>query len=558
VVVFFHHWVGRERSMVDNEDDLLRVLAPYNVLAMFNGHGHSDLHWKVNGIHGFMARGLYQGTYNLIEVDWKEMRVLRVRKEDRGKDPVEVARIPLAAAPRRRVAFGWDDANIPLLTRRTALAELRSDKETLRERGIKAECSIDGGEYRMMPPDERVEPDRKGPHEGRFVARFPTGDLTSGSHTLTIRMTAPDGEVFRRSEVFRVEQISGHPKRVWDFETGDAIQSHVTATSDTVYVSSLDGKVYALNTEREGKRRWAAGTKGQVVSTPIVDGDYVYAGSLDHSFYAFDRTSGRVRWKHDTGSPVFSTAAIAGGTVCVGGNEKIYGLDAKTGSVKWTQDADGWFQSRAATDGTTFYLGDWANTLYALDAATGTPRWKVKMGRGRTGALGFYYSPAISSPAVANGRVYVCTNDNTLHAVNSQTGEDAWTAKAPTGRDTFGYNSPLVHEDRIYLGGLGKNGDIYAIDARNGEIIWRTATGAENYDSSPVMAGRHVVIGSVQGTFFWIDPATGDIKHRYSIDPGHCFSTPAADSQNLYATSMSGSLFAIKIPDQGIGRTGRR
>ena len=106
VLVFFHHWVGRENPVVDNEDSLLRVLAPYNVVAMFVGHGHSDLHWKVNGIQCFMARGLYQGSYNLVDVDWKELRVLRVRKEDAEKPPELVARVPIAAGPRRRIAFG--------------------------------------------------------------------------------------------------------------------------------------------------------------------------------------------------------------------------------------------------------------------------------------------------------------------------------------------------------------------------------------------------------------------------------------------------------------------
>ncbi len=548
VALFFHHWVGRERPMVDNEDSLLRVLAQYNVVAMFMGHGHSDLHWKVNGIHCFMARGLYQGSYNLVETDWKELRVLRVRKEDKGKEPTLVASIPIAAGPRRRVAFGWDDANIPLLVRRTVLAELRSDKSTVKEKGLKAEYSIDGGEFQMMPPDERVEPERESSHEGRFVARFPTTALTSGSHRITVRLKAPDGETFRRDEVFQVERISGQPKREWEFETGDAVQSHVTVSGDTVYVSSLDGKVYALNAGKDGKRRWAAATKGPVVSTPVVDGELVYAGSLDNTFYAFESSSGKVRWKHDTGSPVFSTAAVAAGTVCFGGNGKIFGLDSRTGSLRWSQPADGWFQARTATDGTTFYLGDWANTLYALDAATGNPRWKVKMGRSKAGALAFYYSPAISSPAVADGRVFVCTNDNTLHAVNVETGKDAWTARAPEGRDTFGYNSPLVVDGKVYLGGLGPNGDLTALDGRSGDVLWRVSTGAENYDSSPIMAGKHVVIGSVRGTFFWVDSATGAVKHQYSIDPGHCFSTPAADSANVYLTSMSGSVFGVKHP----------
>jgi outer membrane protein assembly factor BamB len=327
------------------------------------------------------------------------------------------------------------------------------------------------------------------------------------------------------------------------------IQSSPTLAGDLLYVSSFDGKVHALEA-KTGNRRWTATTKGPIYASPVVVDDTLYIGSMDHYFYAFDAKSGRPKWKYDAGTPLFATAAVSKGTVCFGAYPRIIGLDVTNGKERWTQEAGSFFQSRAASADGVFYLGGWDNTLYALDAVTGTPKWMSKMGRAQAGkgAISFYYSPAIASPTVGDGRVYVCTNDGTLHAVNVQTGKDEWTARAPMGRDTFGHSSPLYVDGKIYVGGLGANGDCYAFDARDGKPLWRCATGAENYDSSPAFAGGLVVIGSVQGRLSWIDASTGTLKHQYTLDPGHCFSTPAFKDKTAYATSMNNNVYAISIP----------
>src|SRR5205814_9543566 len=41
IVIGFHHWIGREEVMVDNEQELLDIVAPYNVRLWLQGHGHS-------------------------------------------------------------------------------------------------------------------------------------------------------------------------------------------------------------------------------------------------------------------------------------------------------------------------------------------------------------------------------------------------------------------------------------------------------------------------------------------------------------------------------------
>jgi outer membrane protein assembly factor BamB len=82
-------------------------------------------------------------------------------------------------------------------------------------------------------------------------------------------------------------------------------------------------------------------------------------------------------------------------------------------------------QSKCATDGERVFIGDWVNTLHAIDAAKGDEVWAVKMGTTKEGKIATPYSPAISSPTVGDGKVYVTTNDGVIHALDTKTGHIA-------------------------------------------------------------------------------------------------------------------------------------
>ena len=324
-------------------------------------------------------------------------------------------------------------------------------------------------------------------------------------------------------------------------------------------MSSLDGKCSALELAR-GKKRWTFPTKGQFFASPVIEGSTLYIGNTDHQLYALDAMTGKERWHHNTDSPIFGTAAIAQGIVCVGGAGKIYGLDINTGKPRWTQPAGAgsFFQSRAGTDGNAFYLGGWDNTVYALDAATGTPRWTAKMGYDKNKRLSLFYSPAISSPAIVDGKVYICSNDGVLHALNAQNGKEVWFAFAPPGADSFGYSSPAVAGQNVFVAGLGQNGDVYCLNAVTGHINWRVPTGQIIYDSSPRLApdGKSLAIMAVRGHISVLDCATGKRLWGYEMGPGNIFSTPEYDGQHLYTTTMANDVQSINGP--GVGGLQRR
>ena len=79
---------------------------------------------------------------------------------------------------------------------------------------------------------------------------------------------------------------------------------------------------------------------------------------------------GDIRWTYTTGAGVFSSPAVADGTVYVGSTDRnVYSLDAATGHVRWTYTTGGWVTSSPVMVGGTVYIGSWDWTIYALKAA---------------------------------------------------------------------------------------------------------------------------------------------------------------------------------------------
>jgi outer membrane protein assembly factor BamB len=535
VFLFMHHWFGREGTNIDNAADLLALLAPHNVVAAFIGHGHSDIRWRANGIECFMARGLYQGSHHRIAIADGRATVTRHTESPQKTRVVELANIPLHGRPRIETAFRWLDPGLPVLERRRFAAHLKD--ATGGSLASDLEWSLDDGPSQTGLPEQEVTVD--------------ASVLSPGWHEVAVSMTTPAGDRYERREPFLVATLGAPVATLWERPTRSTIQGSPTLDGDLLLVGSFDGTVYAHDAGT-GRLRWKRATRGGVFSTPTVASDTVYIASMDHGLYALDRGSGKVRWRFDAGAPLFATASVWGDTVCIGANRAIYGLDAKSGRRKWQVDTGSFFQSRAAAADGVFILGGWDNALYAVATDTGQLRWKQPMGRtdGGRGRISFYYSPAIASPTVSGNRVYVCTNDGLLHCLDIATGAEQWAVRAPTGGDTFGYSSPLVHEGRVYLGGLGDKGrgNCYALSAETGELVWRAATGADNYDSSPALVGGLIAIGSVRGRVNWLDPGSGSIIAAYQPRPGFSFSTPTGNREVTYTASMNSRIVALTTP----------
>lgn len=135
-------------------------------------------------------------------------------------------------------------------------------------------------------------------------------------------------------------------------------------------------------------------------------------------------------------------------------------------------------------------------------------------------------------------RAGVNSFENVLSAANVGSLQVAWTAPAADGVG----NAPAVANSIVYFGdSLG--GDVYAVDASTGALIWTVNIGQGV--SPPVVGGGVVYVGNgISGTLYALDAQTG--ATIWSKNPGgSTFFAPALKGGILYVPFGGFSLEAL-------------
>ncbi len=180
------------------------------------------------------------------------------------------------------------------------------------------------------------------------------------------------------------------------------------------------------------------------------------------------------------------------------GDGNVYALDAATGTLKWkVKTGDVVHASPAISDGTLF-IGSWDSYFYALDATSGKEKWRFKTGEDHN----IYNQVGIqSSAAVTDGMVYFGCRDSNFYALDARTGEKKW---AFNNKGSWVITSPAVHDGKVYFA-TSDTAMVYALDAKAGTPIFSLKFASWPLFSSPAIAGSILYIGSHQGKLIAID-----------------------------------------------------
>jgi outer membrane protein assembly factor BamB len=514
-------------AMADNEQELLDLVAPYNVVLWLQGHGHTDVEWNVNGVPATMLKGLYQGSYDIINVTADEMRITKRHvPPNKVKELLESSSQPSAELPAGRMR---PLMTIPLKKRTPPKwdAKVALDGRTLSVHVARGDLPADATFELRIDTAKPVE----------LAEHVEMNDQAPGIHAVTIRAVCTDGRVYQKASTVT---LPGKVTPAWVTDIGGAVQSRLVRDGDRVYVTSMGNDLVALNAA-DGKEAFRFKTGGPIFSSPDVVDGVVYFGSEDHFVYAVDAKNGGMKWKKQTRGAVLAGPAVANGVVCIGScDTNIYGLSASDGRELWHVKGDNMFQSKAATDGERFFVGGWDNHFRCIDARSGKVVWDLALGRKQAIKIFSAFAPAITHPCVGGGKVFVSTNDGIFHAIDIATGEEAWRVD----RKNMGYSSPCYHDGKVYFA-LSDKGDTYCADANTGNILWQRDVGSVIYDGGFCFGGGNVFVGCVSGVFNAIDASSGQIVWKYSLGPGHLLGTGAADDKHVYIGSMNGKIFAL-------------
>ncbi len=305
----------------------------------------------------------------------------------------------------------------------------------------------------------------------------------------------------------------------------------------------------------QGMLKWVFSTGGPIYSSPAVADGTLYIGSADHKLYALDATTGAKRWEYETGSWVGSSPAIVNGIVYFGSNDgRLYALDTHSGEKLWDFETRYPIASSPAVADGIVYFGADDYYIYALDAVKGTKLWDFK-------TMGY----VASSPAVANGIVYVGSGSQFFYALNAQDERLRLYFKSPYP----GFSSPVVSGKTVYIS--TDSGYLYAIDGnartwpRENEIkpywiqmyafglpvptpppqsglLWQLRVGT-TATSPPTLTDDTLYIGS-GNELLAIDLQSQQIRWKFEAE-GTIRSSPAVVGNTIYVGSEDGWLYAV-------------
>jgi outer membrane protein assembly factor BamB len=192
-------------------------------------------------------------------------------------------------------------------------------------------------------------------------------------------------------------------------------------------------------------------------------------------------------------------------------------------------------------DGARIYLPLTGGRVFCLDRDTGTLLWSAEPGG------------LISAPiAISDNVIYVITRKladdgseagASLLAVDKTTGLTAWVKDYPRA-----FTSALtIHQGRLYIGAA--DGAFYALDARNGDVIWKVATQDVVRGQARVIA-EAIAFGSDDGALRVVKAQNGELLWKLQTG-GKITGQPANDERALYFGSGDGFVYAV---DQTTGK----
>jgi outer membrane protein assembly factor BamB len=195
-------------------------------------------------------------------------------------------------------------------------------------------------------------------------------------------------------------------EKAWAFETEGQVHATAGVADGTAFVTGCDALLRAIRVT-DGQELYHVSSGAYTGASPALVGDRAYYGTFENEVLCVDLAARRVLWRYkpkERQFPFYSSAAVDGDTVVLGGRDKlVHALEAATGKVRWTFATKGRVDSSPAIAGEKAYVGSADGRVYALDLATGRGVQEFEAG-----------GPITASPALAANRLVVGTQDGQL------------------------------------------------------------------------------------------------------------------------------------------------
>ena len=268
------------------------------------------------------------------------------------------------------------------------------------------------------------------------------------------------------------------------------------ADSPAVFKPRLGGGKLLISSQKgitayspeSGERIWHYAARTQT-GVPLLGPASVYAGD-GHEIIALDLASGKERWRH-AGVPdtlANYAPALAGDRILAGpGDGRLYALSEAEGALLWETDrrVEWQYLRQIYVSGDILVAGSYKEKLFGIDVKDGRKLWEFNAGN------------FINSHHVAGETAYLWSPTGWVYAINAKTGSVRWRHQTTDYDETESNWASLMaelvtHDGRLLA--LDMADTLHLLDMKDGSETGRYSVG------DPV---RHAVLPvSGQGLAF--------------------------------------------------------
>lgn len=193
-----------------------------------------------------------------------------------------------------------------------------------------------------------------------------------------------------------------------------------------------------------------------------------------------------------------------------------------------------------AASGNSLFAATGFGEVVALNVANGNRAWTFDL-----------KAPAQSAPTAANGKVYVVSSTNVLHAINQSDGTEAWQYPGiPEIAGVLSSASPAVAGEVVVV--PYSSGEVIAFDSASGDTKWADAvvrstrtlavSGLTDVAASPVIYDGVVYATGISGRTIAVRLSDGERIWEQNIGSS---STPAISGDAMFLVDLEDNMVAI-------------
>ena len=316
---------------------------------------------------------------------------------------------------------------------------------------------------------------------------------------------------------------------------------------DFLFTATSDGTIKKVN-KNNGDTLWEKNIEFTITSGISGDEENLIFSTLDGFLWCMNH-DGELIWKTLLGGVVNSLPIIVDSKITVKLNSyKIIQLNVKDGSILWKYQAaipPLTFKSegKLVQSNNVVYLGLPGGKMIAIDSPTGGLVWESNISRPK-GATDIERANDMTSHPIIDGPViYGVTTNGDVSALNRRNGKTIWTESLSSfyGMAFNDFSLFITHD----------TGSVYALNKDDGEIEWRQPALKFRKIRTGTLIKDYIVFGDYEGYLHLLSITDGAILARIKLNDSQLLNNIIEiDDSLLFLMTAAGDIICLKVGEE--------